>query len=261
MTTSPKISVLKSAHTAPICVSNSDRLDKATTLMQMHGYSQLPVMNGSQNVLGYISWETIGTALVNGVHSDMVKDYVNRSITKLDLDFPLIEAIEKVRERDFAVVINEKKELCGIITTADITSQFLSTTSPFVYIEQIESLLRLLLKDTFLVDDLRNVCKEEERAAKITSVDDLTFGEYLQLIANEGMWSKLKLDSVDRKIFLKQMDSVRQIRNEVMHFEPAGITAEQAKMLRETSAFLSNLVSLKEKRLKISNSHAKGAEH
>lgn len=242
------VRVLKSATTAPKCVSFNDKLSKATTIMQMHNYSQLPVLKGSSEIYGYISWKSIGTAQVNGVDSDMVKDYVDRNITKLELDCPLMNAIEYVCKNDFAVVVDQTKKPCGIITTADITSQFISNTSPFVYIEQIESQLRLLMKGAFLLEEIQKVCTEDKRAATITSIDDLTFGEYIRLIENEEQWKHLDLCSVDRTMFIKRMDEVREIRNDVMHFEPAGITSEQTDLLHETSDFLSMLINQREKR-------------
>lgn len=244
-----KIKILKSAHVTPMYVDNNDDLKKATTIMQMYNFSQLPVTNnGLHNVVGYISWESIGIALSNGIISDKVKCYVKNDITILELNAPLMDVIETVRERDFAVVINDRKELCGIITTADITAQFISNTEPFVYLEQIESLFRILLKDKFLLDEIKVVCVEDNRKNEITSIDGLTFGEYIRLIGSDSNWQKLGLN-VDKKIFIERMEQIRQVRNDVMHFEPAGITDEQRTLLSKTSKFLSKLVKLQSQKI------------
>lgn len=246
-----RVKVLDAAQVQPCYVDNNDDLSKAITLMLMHDYSQLPVTNNKlHGICGFISWKTIGIALYYGIRYNKVKDFIDKDIVKLDLEDPLMDVVDKVYKHDFAVVTNSKKELCGIITTADITSQFISNTGPFIYIEQIESFLRILLKDAFTIDEIKNVCIEPERANKISSIDDLTFGEYLRLIENEDNWNRLNLQ-LDRKLFLQRMDEIRQIRNDIMHFEPAGITSVQKHILIETSNFLEKIVELKSKKRQV----------
>lgn len=240
-----RVKVLRSAHTEPCYVNNNDDLNKAITLMQLHDYSQLPVTNnGLRGICGFISWKTIGISLANGIKSDKVKDYVDKDIVALNQETPLMDVVNKVRKHDFAVVINNRKELCGIITTSDIASQFISSTEPFIYTEQIESFLRLLLKDVFLLEEIKNICAEQERTQSVSSIDDLTFGEYIRLIESEENWNKLGLP-IDRKIFIERMDKVRQLRNDIMHFEPAGITDKDKQLLSETSAFLGNIIKMR----------------
>lgn len=61
----------------------------------------------------------------------------------------LLDAIKIIYQHDFAVVVQEDKTLCGIITTADISSQFLSITEPFILLEEIENQIRILFDDLF----------------------------------------------------------------------------------------------------------------
>jgi len=60
------------------------------------------------------------------------------------------------------------------------------------------------------------------------SVFDLTFGEYIRLLERNDSWSKLGL-RIDRKLFIGNLDKVRQIRNDVMHFDPDGIEEEKIR--------------------------------
>jgi hypothetical protein len=46
---------------------------------------------------------------------------------------------------------------------------------------------------------------------------------------------------LDRKIFIKGIEEIRQIRNEVMHFDPDGVTPEDLEILRKYAAFLQKL--------------------
>ena len=69
---------------------------------------------------------------------------------------------------------------------------------------------------------------------------DLSFGEYIHLLEREDSWSKIQLP-IDRKSFIEQPENVRRIRNDVMHFDPDGITPEDLKVLRKFVVFLQKL--------------------
>lgn len=238
-----RIGLLKAANTKPATVDNSDSLDKAITLMMMNNYSQLPVMGGARKIVGYISWETIGEARSKGIDTNEVKDYKRDSIRVFRRDIPLMLAIQEIYKNDFIVVIENDGTPCGIVTTADVSSQFLTWTEPFVMLEQIENQVRHLLDEKILLEDLKKVCQEEGR--EVNAIDDLTFGEYQRLFENPKHWERIGLKSVDRTLFVKMFDDVRNIRNDVMHFDPEGIDETSREKLKSMANFLNKLMDYK----------------
>lgn len=241
-----KLAVLEAATQTPQVVKRDDKLNVATTIMQLHNYSQLPVISNSmRDLCGYISWETIGTAITNGVKSDLVKDYINPIVKTLSLETPILKAVHTVHKHEFVVVVDKSKEIKGIVTTTDISSQFLTITEPFLLLEQIENHIRLLLTDKFLLEDIHNVIGKETDGLKINSIDDLTFGQYLRLIENSTNWNKLEINC-DKTMFIKHLHEVRKVRNDIMHFEPAGITDEQYCLLRKVSDYINKIVTHKQ---------------
>jgi CBS domain containing-hemolysin-like protein len=208
--------------------------------MMMHNYSQLPVMNGPRNVVGYVSWETIGYALTNGQNSPEIKYYTNSDVTKLSYETPLLDAISTIIEKGFVLVFKQDNTISGILTIADISAQFLSVTEPFILLEQIENHIRQILDKKFLVTDLKEFCKIGEIERDIEFIDDLNFGDYILIVGKQENWEKLNL-SIERIPFIKQLDKIRQIRNDVMHFDPEGITKEQKEDLIKMSKFLMEL--------------------
>ena len=238
-----RINSLDSASTIPLYVNNDAPLLEATTLMQSHDYSQLPVINGNvRNLIGYISWETIAKAKINGVSSDVVKDYVNPMVATLTPDTPIIQAVEVVREHDFAIVLAKDKSLYGIVTVSDVTSQFIEETEAFVLLSELECHIRNLLRDKILVEDLKKLCTTDEKA--VETIDDLTFGGYITLFGNEKQWEKLHI-AADRKTFIVQLEEIRQIRNDVMHFRPAGVSNYQKERLENVLEYLRSLMSFR----------------
>lgn len=235
-----KVRILEEATRTPVFVPNDAQLTTAITLMRLHDYSQLPVTtNGQRGLCGYISWQTIGIAQANGISTGIVKDYTQSVERVLKLNTPLLDAVRYVYKKEFALVEDESRGICGILTTSDISKQFLTLTEPFLLMEEIEGQIRLLLNDKFLLEDIKRCCYEQER--KVESIDDLTFGEYIRLLQIKENWAKLNI-SIDKTIFLKALDDVRMIRNDIMHFEPDGISETQHSCLLKFSKLLKSLM-------------------
>lgn len=235
-----RIKLLAAANRPPISVQKEAKLKEAITLMMMHNYSQLPVMNGQRNVHGVITWETIGYGLTNGCKSEFIKDYLKKDVEILDYELPLLDAVKKIIDNEFALVKKSDNTISGIVTIADISSQFMNLTEPFILLEQIENHIRLLLDGKFLLEEMKEFCKGDGDEREIEYIDDLTFGNYIRIIEQPENWETFNL-SVERSHFVKQLDKVREIRNDIMHFDPEGITSEQRNDLVKMASFLMEL--------------------
>ena len=123
---------------------------------------------------------------------------------------------------------------------ADVSSQFLVLTEPFLLLEEIENLIRLLLNDKFLVQEIIDFCKCENDDINIESIDDLNFGQYIRLIEKPENWDKLKL-KIERVSFINQLHVIREIRNDIMHFDPEGITVDHKEALINMAKFLTDI--------------------
>ena len=111
-------------------------------------------------------------------------------------------------------------------------------------LEQIGNLIRHILDGKILKEDLEKVCQEESR--KPESSDDLTFGEYIALIENPKQWERIGLKSVDRALFVQSLNEVREIRNDIMHFDPEGIDDCSKEKLKAVGDYLTKLANFSE---------------
>ena len=75
---------------------------------------------------------------------------------------------------------------------------------------------------------------------QVSGPEDLTLGGYCQLLGREELWDRLGLN-LDRKEFVKQLDWVREKRNDVMHFDPEGLEPDDTKKLENLALFFRNL--------------------
>lgn len=113
---------------------------------------------------------------------------------------------------------------------------------PFLLVAEIESHIRQILMKLDQVD-LENGKDQRDVERKIESVADLTFGEYLRLFENPVIWSKLRLQ-IDRNTFCEQLKRIKDVRNNIMHFDPDGLEPMRIDFLRSFVRLLQTLRSL-----------------
>ena len=98
-------------------------------------------------------------------------------------------------------VVGKDKSLQGIITTADIFFWIFVKYKAFLIVREIEKSIRVLLNGAFLLEDIKKICANAEK--DITSIDDLSFGDYKRIIENPELWDKLKINA-DKKTTYKK---------------------------------------------------------
>lgn len=247
----PRLSLLKAANlnkvkesgngNGLISVTRDTTLNEAITLLILNDFSQLPILSGQRDVEGIISWKSIGRAISLGKACLTVSDCKDEVII-LNYNEPLFNAVKFVLDKEFVLVRQKDKTISGIVTVTDIGEQFISMAEPFLIIEQIENHIRKLLDKKFSPEELVFSGSYDEKSKPVKNLSDLTFGQYVRLLEDPKKFEKLNLN-IDRGILVKQLEEVRKIRNDVMHFDPDGITFESLELLRQTVAFLHTLTT------------------
>lgn len=235
-----KISKLAAANNAPITVCPDASLGEAITLMLARGFSQLPVMTSPREVKGIITWQSIGARLGTGSTGTRVIDMADRLHYEVKHDVSIFQAIPLIVAHDYVLVRGPTNLITGIVTASDLSLQFLQLSEPFLLLSEIENQVRQLLGKRFELGDLLTVRDPTDGHRKIEGVSDLNFGEYIRLLENPENWKKSGLP-LDRAVFCKQLDAVRIIRNDVMHFDPDGISPQDVETLREFARFLQRM--------------------
>ena len=234
-----RIGKLESATCELLSVIPDFPISKAITLMLMHDYSQLPVMTNDRDVKGMISWKTIGSRLALGKSATLVGECmeVPQIVSASNSLFSVIAQIVKF---DSVLVRGQDKTITGIVTTSDLSVQFRQLSEPFLLLEEIENHIRNVIDGHFDAVELSTVRDESDTTRNIDSVADLTFGEYIRLLENRSNWEKIGLN-VDRVVFTKELDRIRKIRNDVVHFNADGISEDEQETLRRFVHFLQQL--------------------
>lgn len=235
-----RIGKLRSANTPPVSVAPDQEIAVATTIMLHRDFSQLPVMNGERNVRGVISWASIGSRLALGIQCNWVRECMVPAHI-ISADKSLFDAINKIVTHQYVLVHDSARKICGIVTTSDLSLQFRQLAEPYLLLGEIENhIRRIIQRGRFTTEQLQQCRDPNDANRSVDSVSNLTFGEYIRLLENPKWWAQASL-TVDRRIFIDELKKIGQIRNDVMHFDPDGITDDNLKALQSFTRFLQAL--------------------
>jgi CBS domain-containing protein len=236
-----RIGRLESANKSVVWVKPDETVQRAATLMLNHNFSQLPVMVNERDVKGIVTWRTIGRKFVLGASCDTIRE-VMETHQEISSEASLFSAIELIVQHDCVLVRDSERKISGIVTTHDLGAQFGSLAEPFLLLGEIENHIRGIL-GPLSKSELAAAADPSDGEREIEDVADLTFGEYLRLLTDKKIWSKLGL-KIDQKTSAHYLEEIRKIRNDVMHFDPEGIAPEDMKKLRSMVVFLRQLQGL-----------------
>lgn len=238
-----RIGNLPAANKKLISVNQNDKLSKAVTLLLNHDFSQLPVMQGEREVKGMITWQSIGSKQAFGCKCDTVGDCrVDARI--VDSNRTLFDAIPVIVEAGYVLVRNQSdKRVTGIVTASDLSLQFQALAEPFLLLREIELHVRQILEKKISGEDLVLVDWPSTMGNRPTSISALTFGHYVRLFQHPLIWSKLDL-RIDSGVLTAQLEEVRLIRNDVMHFDQDPMTPDELSTLKRTVGFMQQLFEL-----------------
>jgi CBS domain-containing protein len=237
-----RISKLAAANRPVVSIKPDASLQEAVTLMLSKDYSQLPVMTSEREVKGVVSWASIGSRLGLGRNGAVVRELMDEH-HEIRADASLFVAIPIIVQNQYVLVRGTDQRITGIVTSSDLSLQFQQLSEPFLLLGEIENHVRRLIGDCFTITELAAAQDPADANRQIEGVADLTFGEYIRLLENGDRWTKLKL-KVDRKAFITQLDRVREIRNDVMHFDPDPLPDTDLDALRRFAQFLQRLQTI-----------------
>ena len=237
-----RVRMLPAANQEPVRVNRDDTVEKALTLMTMHDYSQLPVTQDMRSVDGMISWRSILLARIRGLLCERVGQCIERH-EELRAEDSLLTAFQRIVDHEAVLVRGEKDRITGIVTATDLSMMFREQTEPFLLLSEIENQLRRLIVAHFSSKELEDAKDPIDDNRGVHSVSDLTFGECTRLLERPEHWQRLKV-RLDRQTFVKQLSEVREIRNDVMHFDPDGLSTNQLQRLKDVRRLLGRVLQV-----------------
>lgn len=224
---------LTSSARTVVSVKATSTFAEAMTLMLINDYSQLPVLQGKRKCLGAVTWRSIAYAQLKDPAAPFSAAIVPVTVEPYDRD--LHHMLPVIQAEDFVVVTDDHNVVSGIVTTADVVGLYGERTLPFLLIGELDQELRQIMT-TIDFELVRHVCSSHGGAG-LTSVDDMTMGQYQHVLANPECWASVGWP-LDRVAFVARLDELRRIRNDVMHFNPDGVPDGTIEDLRRMLALI-----------------------
>ena len=181
----PRIREIPSAIGGVTSVRPDESLEDAQKLMGDKSYSQLPVMTGPSELVGAVSWRSIAMAKL-AKRNISLSDAIDIDLQVVRATDLLLDKIGVIYDADFVFVQDPAHNICGIVTTADLSARFRDLTSPFFQLGEIEIRLRNCTRDKSSVAELRKAARKNS----IDSVDGMSLGNYVYLLKEEEMWRR-----------------------------------------------------------------------
>jgi hypothetical protein len=230
-----RVSSIPSANRGVASVLPTDPISRATILMSFEGYSQLAIMQGKREVRGMITWESIAMRSMRPPEPRTVAD-CRIDAHVIDSDASLFDAFPTIEKFGYVLARSKERTITGIVTASDFAAELGEHSYGFMCIRTIEMLIRKKLHPQLGPSDLMYL-EEHSRARAESKPALLTFGENARLLEREEIWSRLSV-FVDKNEFIKRLHEIGNVRNEVMHFSPDPLDAEQKRSLKQMEDFL-----------------------
>jgi restriction system protein len=221
-----RVNSFASANAGVEWVRLDDSLERAQTLMMGKDYSQLAVQSGPRDLRGAISWESIAQAKIRKPDADLRDAMFTPEVVGLYDD--LLARIPLIVDASFAFVRASDRQICGIVTTADLSDEFATLAKPFFLLAEVERRLRRIVDNHFTSEEIAAIVDPADPQRLAASASDLTIGEFVRLLEEPRRWAQLHW-SLDRVIFIAELNDIRLIRNEIMHFSPDPLDDEQIR--------------------------------
>lgn len=187
----------------PGLVEPSTPVEDATAMMLRYDYSQLLVVDDvtRRNLVGVVSWKSYGSARLRHEEPRTVADILLPA-TPVDLHSDLFSNVGPVVKYDFVAVTYQGK-LAGIVTATDLTEQFEDLAVPFLAIGRCER-------------ELKRVARAKFTGVSRNDIDDAMLGRLQQMYVKH--WNDLGW-AISREEFNSWINSIRELRNKVAHFD------------------------------------------
>jgi CBS domain-containing protein len=215
-------------------VAPTATFEEAITLMLLNDYSQLAVLSGTHILRGAVTWKSIAQAR-HAVPSASFTDAVVHA-HEARYDQELIDVLPTLEAAGFVFVKDEKNAIAGIVTTADVVHAYGELATPFFLIGELDQALRHVVSRTFTLEEV-TLLFDADGGRTIRSYEDLGMGHYQRVLENPGCWAKLGWP-LNRAAFVKRLDELREVRNDVMHFNPDPVPPDTVDKLRNILSLL-----------------------
>ena len=221
-----------------LCLGDRTSARDAIERMVDHRYSQIPVIDASNRIIGVFTWKSFG------------KRVMDLAATKIKpTELAIRDAMEPARfinpdvyidtETDWGdidhVLVGNDSDLIGILSVSDVFGRLNDFAEAFVLLYEIEHEIRDLIRTVATDERLKQMIAGMSlppNARPPATLEDFTFNQYKGIITARSNWPLFEpvFDTM-RELVDADFSDVSDLRNVVFHFR-RGITPKDTDRLR-----------------------------
>jgi CBS domain-containing protein len=159
-------------------------------------------------------------------------------------DDDLGEIVKLLRQNFGAVLFPSGKDGDLILTTDSLLVTLSEAAEPFLVIAEIERAIREVIADRLTAGERRQAFQElfaRRRGGAPSALDDLSMGDYGQIIGAERLWPRFQSVFGSLEMTLTRLDQVRLVRNRLFHFSGIIEPHELRELARQRWWFVDRL--------------------
>jgi CBS domain-containing protein len=221
---------------------------EAVELMHQYDFSQLPVLAGPE-VLGLFSYRSLGRRLPVVKKPQAILDH---EVDEFSDDAVFARVTDDLQDllpyldRDGAVLVGDPDNLLAVVTPTDVTNYLFRMTQPFVLLEEIELVLRSLVRMACKADSLAGrinavvLHEYKGREEKIpATLEGLSLSQLISVVLNRRNYEEVFQDMFgkNRDSSRVQLEPLSDLRNAILHFLRRATDAD-LEQLGSTRAWL-----------------------
>jgi hypothetical protein len=225
-----------------VTIQRTKLVREALKQMIDNNYTLLPVVDDGGELTGVISEQSITRAYYHTEGAtpllELTVEHCQEPAETLTMGDSLTQAIRKLRDT-YAVIIVDGKKPQAIITDYDTNHFFQHYSEDLIRVERIEQKLRAWVEAIFPDEkDRREAAKRATEGQprihrqKGPKSDWLTFAQYIRIVDYEEHWPRFAKAFEARDLFYYLIDQVREIRNQLAHFDQRPNASQRDLLLR-----------------------------
>jgi len=247
----------------PVTVTPETRLRDALQIMSSNGFSQLPVVK-EDKLKGMLSYKSIVKQMELNQDFERkkgsiallelaVRHFTDPDAKALSLDDSVFELFKVTKAEDAVVIGETGGKPRYVITNFDAVNILERLSEVFLLIEQIEDMLRSILKKQLETQGLdlseivqkinQNLGPAQQSYHLPRTIEKMSWDNYITFITNKESWTPLFSKMFETITSVKNYFSfVRDLRNDVFHFRKLSHTLGDSEInkLGRIKAWLKN---------------------
>ena len=239
-----KVGKLIAEREPPACVSTTDTVRSAAKIMHRYDYSQLPVVEENNHIVGLFTEQALTKMFALGATHEFlderVEQWMKRHPAVVGSDRSIYD-VARMLVDTYAVVVAKQGEPIGIITDYDIAVFMADWSNGIALVEEIEQRLRGYIERVYsthkALNDALSRALGEENGKPRKKYTELTLSEHVQIIIAKANWPAFKPYFKSETAFMTVLGDVRPIRNQIVHFR-GQLTDHQVRTLQEAQQWL-----------------------